>query len=132
MPGLALDPARGSALLGAGSGGVSGPALRPAGVRAVRTVRRAVPLPLVGVGGIVTAEDALQYARAGASLVGVGTASFADPRAALRILRGLRRFGRRHGVTRFLDLVPPAGVEGSDAEGEVSADSDGGDGAWQA
>jgi len=132
LPGLALDPARGGALLGAGEGGVSGPALRPAGVRAVRHARAAVALPLVGVGGVLTAEDVVQYARAGASLVGVGTASFADPRAALKILRGLHRFGRRHGVSRFLDLVPPSGVEDGRADGEAPADSDGGDSAWQA
>ena len=91
LPGLALDPLTGRPDLGEGPGGVSGPALRPAGVRAVAEAGTATPLPLIGVGGIGRAEDALQYLRAGASLVQVGTALFARPRAALDIIRGLER-----------------------------------------
>ena len=91
LPGLALDPITGRPDLGAGQGGVSGPALRPAGVRAVAEASAATPVPLIGVGGIGREEDALQYLRAGASLVQVGTASFARPRAVLDIIRGLER-----------------------------------------
>lgn len=92
MPGLALDSGTGRPVLGAGPGGVSGPALRAVGVRAVAEARRHTSLPLVGVGGIASAADAVQYLRAGASLVQVGTATFADPRAALRVIEGLRRW----------------------------------------
>ena len=113
LPGLALDPARRRPLLGAGAGGMSGPPLRPAGVRAVATARRVTSLPLVGVGGIVTAEDAVQYLEAGATLVQVGTASFAAPRAAERVVSGLARWGRRHGVAHVTDLVGSA-VPGPD------------------
>ncbi|MDT8369256.1 MAG: dihydroorotate dehydrogenase [Longimicrobiales bacterium] len=76
---------RGAPALGAGRGGVSGPALRPVGVEAVAAARAAVDLPLVGVGGVFTPGDACQYFNAGASLVQVGTASFAAPRAAERV-----------------------------------------------
>lgn len=95
LPGLSFDPESGRPVLGAGAGGVSGPALRAVGVRAVAEARSRTSLPLVGVGGIGSAADAVQYLRAGASLVQVGTATFADPRAALRVIEGLRR---RDGV----------------------------------
>jgi dihydroorotate dehydrogenase (NAD+) catalytic subunit len=104
-PGLLFDVASRRAVLGAGTGGVSGPALLPIGVYAVWQVRRRVQVPILGVGGIRTAEDAVQYLLAGASLVQIGTAGFADPRAPLRVLDGLERFGRRHGVTDVRDLV---------------------------
>jgi dihydroorotate dehydrogenase (NAD+) catalytic subunit len=77
--------------LGNGFGGVSGPALLPIGVAATRRVREQVDLPVIGVGGIRTAEDAREYLRAGASLVAIGTAALADPRVANRIARELDR-----------------------------------------
>lgn len=111
LPGLVLSAADGRASLGAGAGGMSGPALRPAGLRAVREVARVSSVPLLGVGGIGSVEDAVAYARAGASLVQVGTASFALPTAALRIVRDLARWGRRHGVPSWDELRPCAGGE---------------------
>lgn len=77
--------------LGNGFGGVSGPALLPIGVAATRRVRERVDLPVIGVGGIRTAEDAREYLRAGASLVAIGTAALADPRVPNRIARELDR-----------------------------------------
>lgn len=77
--------------LGNGFGGVSGPALLPIGVAATRRVRERVDLPVIGVGGIRTAEDAREYLRAGASLVAIGTAALADPRVPNRIARELGR-----------------------------------------
>lgn len=100
LPGRLLDPGSGTPRIGAGQGGVSGPALRPVGVQAVHAVSRAVDVPVVGVGGIVRADHALEYLRAGAALVQVGTASFAAPRAASRIVRSLARRD---------DLPPPWG-----------------------
>jgi len=88
LPGL-LSDADGHPRLGAGPGGVSGPALLPAGLAAVRQVAEAVDVPVVGVGGILTGDDAAAYLAAGASLVQVGTGSFADPRCAGRVARQL-------------------------------------------
>jgi dihydroorotate dehydrogenase (NAD+) catalytic subunit len=105
LPGLALDPVTRRPVLGAGQGGISGPPLRGMGLLAVATARRATRIPLVGVGGITSADDALQYFLAGASLVQVGTASFADPRAAERIVRDLERWGRRAGIGSVDELV---------------------------
>jgi dihydroorotate dehydrogenase (NAD+) catalytic subunit len=91
LPGLALDTEEGKSLLGAGSGGVSGPALRAFGVHAVRSAARFTSLPLVGVGGIASSADAEQYLSAGASLVQIGTASFWDPRTSERVAATLSR-----------------------------------------
>jgi dihydroorotate dehydrogenase (NAD+) catalytic subunit len=107
LPGILLGTG-GDPVLGAGPGGMSGPALRPAGLLAVRKVRLVTHLPLVGVGGVGSGHDAVAYARAGAALVEVGTASFAEPRAGLRIARELEGWGRRSGVARWDDLVAPA------------------------
>lgn len=111
LPGLDLDPRSGRPRLGAGAGGISGPFLRPAGVRAVAEARRATDLPLVGVGGIFGTDDALQYLRAGASLIQIGTATFARPRAAEDVVRGLVRAARRDGG----ELLPDAPTRRSDA-----------------
>ena len=108
LPGLALDTSARKPVLGAGQGGVSGPGLRGVGLLAVATAREATALPLVGAGGIAVTDDALQYLLAGASLVQVGTATFADPRAAERIARGLERWGRRHVVADVDELVGAA------------------------
>ncbi len=119
LPGFLLDGPTGRSKLGAGPGGMSGPALLPSGLLAVRRVREATDLPLIGVGGVSRAEDALAYARVGASLVQVGTASFADPRAALRITRGIERWGRRGGVASWDDLVAAPGAGAASASMEV-------------
>lgn len=88
VPGF-LPNGGGAARLGAGRGGTSGPALLPVGLAAVREIAAAVDVPVMGVGGILTAEDARAYLDAGASLVQVGTGSFADPRCAARVARNL-------------------------------------------
>lgn len=96
MPGyLYRDPP--AARLGAGQGGVSGPALLPVGVLATRRVREATGLPVIGVGGVRHAEDVEQYLAAGASLVAVGTATFADPRTAERLARSFTAAGAAGG-----------------------------------
>lgn len=105
MPGLLFDTATRRPLLGAGGGGMSGAALLPIGVHAVARARRHVSVPIIGVGGIRAAEDAVQYLLAGASLVQIGTASFADPRTAPRVLSGLGRWGAAHGVTSITEMV---------------------------
>jgi dihydroorotate dehydrogenase (NAD+) catalytic subunit len=91
MPGL-LHGDTGTARLGNGNGGVSGPALLPIGVLAVaRVVERTEGMPVIGVGGVRSAEDVRQYLRVGASLVAIGTAALADPRLPERIVRSLER-----------------------------------------
>lgn len=80
----------GSTRLGAGYGGMSGPGLLPVGVAAVRKVATGLPgVPIIGVGGVRTADDARQYLEAGAQLVGIGTAALADPRVPERVVRNL-------------------------------------------
>ena len=106
LMGLALDPVTGHARLGAGGGGLSGPALHPVAVRAVYECRQALPeVPIVGVGGVVTGEDAAELLAAGADAVQVGTATFADPRAPARVLAELTRWCARSGVARLSDLI---------------------------
>jgi dihydroorotate dehydrogenase (NAD+) catalytic subunit len=104
IPGLLFDVETRRPLLGAGTGGVSGPAVLPVGVHAVWQARRRVQVPIIGVGGIRSADDAVQYLLAGANLVQVGTASFADPRAALRVLSGLKSYLERHRVPHIGEL----------------------------
>jgi dihydroorotate dehydrogenase (NAD+) catalytic subunit len=105
IPGLLFDLDSRRPVLGAGAGGVSGAALLPVGVHAVRQARRRVSVPIIGVGGISSASDAMQYFLAGASLIQIGTASFADPRAALRVISELDRLGSRLGARSVGDLV---------------------------
>lgn len=110
-PGLLFDLDSRRPVLGGGTGGVSGPGILPMGVHAVWQAGRRVSIPLVGVGGIRTWQDALQYLLAGASLVQVGTASFADPRAAERVLNGLERYAESRAITGISELIG-AGVVG--------------------
>jgi dihydroorotate dehydrogenase (NAD+) catalytic subunit len=105
IPGLVIDVAHRRPALGFGTGGVSGTALLPVGVLATWKVRQAVPVPLLGIGGVTSADDALQYLMAGATLVGMGTAMLRDPRAPERVVRGLERWCATHGVSRIADVV---------------------------
>lgn len=105
LPGLLIDVERRRPVLGFGSGGVSGAGLLPVGVLATWKVSRAVKAPIIGVGGVATAEHALQYIIAGASLVGIGTAAMRDPRIPRRIVRELERWCERHRIASITDLV---------------------------
>jgi dihydroorotate dehydrogenase (NAD+) catalytic subunit len=104
IPGLVIDVERRRPVLGFGTGGVSGPAILPVGVLATWKVSRAVPLPVLGLGGVSSASDALQYILAGASLVGVGTAALREPRAPERIIKELATWCASHGVTDIQTL----------------------------
>jgi dihydroorotate dehydrogenase (NAD+) catalytic subunit len=90
-PAMAVDVRTRKSVLGNATGGLSGPAIRPITLRLVWEVRKAVDIPVIGLGGVESAEDVLQYMMVGASAVQVGTASFADPRASEAILGGLER-----------------------------------------
>ena len=105
IPGLVIDVEHRRPVLGFGTGGVSGPGLLPVGVLATWKVRRAVTIPLIGVGGVSSGTDAIQYLLAGATLVGIGTAAMRDPRTPARVVSELRRWMARHGVKRIGDLV---------------------------
>jgi dihydroorotate dehydrogenase (NAD+) catalytic subunit len=105
MPGLLFDVHSRRPVLGAGSGGVSGPALLPIGVHAVWRARQRVAVPIIGAGGVRSGADAVQYLLAGASLVQIGTATFADPRTALRVLSELERWGSARNMTTITDMV---------------------------
>jgi len=89
LPALLYEDGTAAPRLGNGTGGLSGPPLLPVGVRVTRLVAEATGKPVIGTGGVRTGRDALQYLAAGASLVGVGTAALADPRAPERIVREL-------------------------------------------
>ena len=86
-------------------GGLSGPAIRPIAVRMVHECRRAVKIPVIGMGGIASARDVLEFLIAGASAVQVGTANFVDPFIWGKLLIGLAEYMTRHGVARVGDLV---------------------------
>jgi len=104
--GMAIDVRTGKPRLANCTGGLSGPAIRPVAVRMAWQVARAVSLPIIGMGGIVTAEDALEFILAGASAVAVGTANFMNPRATLDVLDGIEAFlaEYRPGVTGIEDI----------------------------
>lgn len=90
------------------TGGLSGPAIKPIAVRMVHEVSKAVRIPVVGMGGIVSAEDAAEFMMAGATAVQVGTASYADPRAVENIANGLQRWCSKHGVAQVSSLTGSA------------------------
>ena len=105
IPGLLIDVERRRPALGFGTGGVSGPAILPVGVLATRRVRRAVSVPILGVGGVAKGTDAIQYILAGASLVGMGTAALRDPRAPARVVKEMATWCDTHEVRSLSDLV---------------------------
>jgi dihydroorotate dehydrogenase (NAD+) catalytic subunit len=102
---LAIDSRTRTPRLGAGFGGLSGPAIKPMALRFVYEAARAVRIPVVGLGGIATGTDAAEFLIAGAHAVEVGTATFWDPQAPLRIARELDKFLKREKVGRVSELV---------------------------
>lgn len=105
--GMRMDLERRRPVLGNRQGGLSGPAVKPVAVRLVYELYRHTDRPILGMGGIASAEDALEFALAGARLVAVGTATFADPYAPLKIARGLEAFFQGRGE-RWRDWVGAA------------------------
>jgi dihydroorotate dehydrogenase (NAD+) catalytic subunit len=87
------------------TGGLSGPAIRPVAVRMVWQVAKSVRIPIIGMGGIVTGEDAMEFILAGASAVAVGTANFINPRATLDVITGIESLMLEQGVTDIKDLI---------------------------
>jgi len=108
LKGMAIDIAKRRPLLGNITGGLSGPAIKPVALHMVYEVAGAVEVPVVGCGGITTANDAIEFIMAGASAIQVGTASFANPRAPLDILNGIEQFMKKEGVKDITDLIGAA------------------------
>ncbi len=102
---LAIDATTRRPRIGAGFGGLSGPAIKPIALRLVYQAARAVKIPVIGLGGIASGEDAAEFLIAGANAVQVGTATFWDPRSPLRIASELSQFLRRQNIARAADLV---------------------------
>jgi dihydroorotate dehydrogenase (NAD+) catalytic subunit len=102
---LAIDAKTRRSRIGAGFGGLSGPAIKPIALRFVYQAARAVKIPVVGLGGIANGEDAAEFLIAGATAVQVGTANFWDPASPLRIARELGDFCRRERIAKVSDLV---------------------------
>jgi dihydroorotate dehydrogenase (NAD+) catalytic subunit len=102
---LAVDARTRRPRLGAGFGGLSGPAIKPIALRLVYQAAQAVKIPVIGLGGIASGEDAAEFLVAGASAVQVGTATFWDPAAPLRVARELGRFLREEGIASVREMV---------------------------
>ncbi|HMF64501.1 MAG TPA: dihydroorotate dehydrogenase [Edaphobacter sp.] len=105
---LAIDIETGKPRIANVTGGLSGPAIKPIAVRMVHDASKAVSIPVVGMGGIVRAEDAVEYMMAGATAVQIGTASYADPRAVENIANGLKRWCSSHNIAHVTSLTGSA------------------------
>ena len=110
LTGMKIDVERRRFALANRTGGLSGPAIKPVAVRMVYQAAQAVKLPIIGMGGIQNAADALEFILAGASAVAVGTANFHNPRATLDTVEGIRDYMERHGIEDVKELV--GSVEG--------------------
>jgi dihydroorotate dehydrogenase (NAD+) catalytic subunit len=103
--GMSIDVETGKPRLGNLTGGLSGPAVKPVALRMVYQTVRAVRIPVIGIGGIRTAEDALEFLMAGAKAVEIGTANFLDPESAIKVIHGLSAFCERKGIQRLASIV---------------------------
>jgi dihydroorotate dehydrogenase (NAD+) catalytic subunit len=106
--GMRIDVAKRRPVLGTGSGGLSGPAIRPIAVHLTYQVAQAVSIPIIGAGGVTSANDALEFLMAGAAAVQVGTATFADPTAPLSVIEGLAAYVRAQGLASIRDIIGAA------------------------
>jgi len=104
-PALCIDTHNRKSRLGSTTGGLSGPAIKPITVRLVYEACKAVSIPVVGLGGIETPEDSVEYLLSGASAVEVGTAHFVDPRASERLVEGLAKWCKANNIIRVSDLT---------------------------
>lgn len=105
LMGMAIDAERRRKVLSIGTGGLSGPAVKPVALRMVYQVARAVEIPVVGLGGIMTATDAVEFLLAGASAVEIGTANFIDPAVTVKVVEGIEAYLDRHGFRSVKDII---------------------------
>jgi len=108
LKGMAIDIAGRRPVLGGVSGGLSGPAIKPVALYMVYRVAREVRVPVIGCGGIASANDAIEFIMAGATAVQIGTAVFANPRAPLDVLEGIEKFMRKEGIQELKMLIGAA------------------------
>lgn len=105
FPAMAIDARTRRPKLANVTGGLTGPCIKPIALKLVWDAARAVKIPIIGMGGIQSAEDAIEFLLAGASAVAVGTATFYEPQTALQVIDGLRRFMEEHGIEDVRELV---------------------------
>ncbi len=105
LMGMAIDIERRRPKLSIGTGGLSGPAVKPVAVRMVHDVHQAVSIPVVGLGGIMTAEDAIEFFMAGASAIEIGTANFIDPTVTVKVKQGIADWLERHGCQSLSEII---------------------------
>lgn len=103
--GMAIDAERRRPILSTITGGLSGPAVKPVALRMVWQTARAIQIPIIGMGGICTASDAIEFLLAGASAVQVGTYNFVDPAATVRIVEGIEDYMQRHRIADIRELI---------------------------
>lgn len=105
LMGMAIDIERRRPKLSIGTGGLSGPAVKPVAVRMVHDVHQAVSIPVVGLGGIMTAEDAIEFFMAGATAIEIGTANFIDPTVTVKVKQGIADWLERHGCQSLSEII---------------------------
>ena len=105
LTGMKIDIERRTFALANKTGGMSGPAIKPIAVRMVWQCAQAVKIPIIGMGGIRTAEDAIEFMLAGASAISVGTANFINPHATIDIIEGMEKYMERHNIADINELV---------------------------
>ena len=105
LTGMKIDINRQAFALANKTGGLSGPAIKPVAVRMVYQAANAVKIPIIGMGGIATAEDAIEFILAGASAVSVGTANFMNPYTTVEVVKGIEAYMKKFGVEDIKDLV---------------------------
>jgi dihydroorotate dehydrogenase (NAD+) catalytic subunit len=105
LMGMAVDIEKRTPLLSIGTGGLSGPAVKPVALRMVWQVAKAVKIPVVGLGGICTAEDAIEFLMVGATAIEVGTANFIDPTVTVKIRDGINTWLDNHGCRSVEEII---------------------------
>ena len=105
LTGMKIDINRRTFAVANKTGGLSGPAIKPVAVRMVYQTANAVKLPIIGMGGIASAEDALEFLMAGATMVSVGTANFNDPMTTIKVIDGIKDYCARNGIADVKELI---------------------------
>lgn len=109
LMGMAIDIEKRRPVLSIATGGLSGPAVKPVALRMVWQVAKAVKIPVVGLGGIMTAEDAIEFFMAGATAIEIGTANFIDPTATIKVRDGINDWLERHGCQSIQEIIGSIG-----------------------
>ena len=105
LMGMAVDIEKRRRVLSIGTGGLSGPCIKPVALRMVYQVARSVKIPVIGLGGIMTAEDALEFLMCGASAIEIGTANFIDPQVTIKVRDGIDQWLDNHGIASVSDII---------------------------